>query len=157
MTLRHHVAAFTTVAAPIEHVWRLLSDTRRYEEWVESTIRVVHADGETRLGMIYQEQTRLSGFWTALTTWEVVEFEPLTHLAFQCARAGAARDLRIEFTAAPAGASTELSSTYSYGLRFGVLGSLIEFVAKNNVTAEQRRTLRTFAILAEHEMGGRDR
>lgn len=156
MTTDHRVTAFTSVSAPLDEVWGSLCNTSRYDEWVESTIHVVSSEGAARLGSIYEERTRLSGFWTASTRWEVVEFTPPHHLTFDGSGISAVSSIRIAFDVRETDSGTEVSSTYSYSMRFGLVGSLIEFGFKNNVTAEQRRSLRTFAILVESGALGRD-
>lgn len=156
MATTHQVTATTLVDAPVGLIWSLLCDTTRYAEWLESTIEVHSGDRVARLGSIYEERTRLSGFWTSKTRWEVVELRAPSVIALEGFGVPAVRRILVEFGVEPVEAGADVSSTYSYTLRYGLLGSVIEFGFKNNVNAEQRRSLRTLAILAEREAGTRE-
>jgi uncharacterized protein YndB with AHSA1/START domain len=145
----HRVTAATTVAASLERVWTLATDMGRYQDWVESTIEVLRADDEMALGARYEERTRLSGFWTATTRWTVNEFEPMARIAFIGDGAPTVRGLTLELTFEASAEGTEVTSTYSYLMRYGLLGTLLELVVRGNVVNDQRRSLRTLSYLAE--------
>ena len=99
------------------------------------------------------ERTRLSGFWTATTTWTVTECEPKERIAFEAHGAPAVRSLSLVVTLREQPEGTEVATTYAYALRFGVLGALLELIVRSNVVADQRRSLRTLSFLAERADG----
>jgi hypothetical protein len=138
------------VPAPLGRVWALVSDISRYADWVEPTIEVLRADDEIGLGACYEERTRLSGFWTATTRWTVTEFEPMARITLIGDGPSAVRALALELTLEANDEGTEVTSTYSYLTRFGLLGTLLELVVRGNVVNDQRRSLRTLSYLAEH-------
>jgi uncharacterized protein YndB with AHSA1/START domain len=145
----HRVTAATTVPAPLERVWSIVSDLHRYADWVESTIEVLRADDEIGPGARYEERTRLSGLWTATTQWTVTEFAPMERIAFVAEGPRVVRSLALEMTLERHEEGTEVATTYSYRMRYGPLGALLELVVRGNVVNDQRRSLRTLSYLAE--------
>lgn len=143
------MTAATTVSATLERVWSLVRDMSRYADWVESTIDVIRADDEIGLGARYEERTRLTGLWTATTRWTVTEFQPMRRVTFAAEGAPVVRALALELTLEAHDEGTEVASTYSYFMRYGLLGSLLEIVVRGNVVNDQRRSLRTLSYLAE--------
>jgi uncharacterized protein YndB with AHSA1/START domain len=146
---QHRVTAVTTIPASLERVWTIVSDMSGYADWIESTIEVIRADPEIALGAHYEERTRLSGFWTAATTWTVTDCQPNERISFVADGAAAVRSLALELTLRELKEGTEVATTYSYSLRFGPLGTLLELIVRSNVVADQRRSLRTLSYLAE--------
>lgn len=67
------VAETLVIAAPVERVWALLSDTGRYAEWVETCLEVTYHHGEAALGGIYKEVGHGLGPLPVHTTWRVAE------------------------------------------------------------------------------------
>ncbi len=150
MASEHRVTAATSVPAPLERVWSFVRDMSRYADWVESTIHVVRADDEIALGASYEERTRLTGLWTATTRWTVTEFQPMRRVTFIAEGAPVVRSLELELTLEATDEGTEVASTYSYYMRYGLFGALLELVVRGNVVNDQRRSLRTLSYLAEH-------
>jgi carbon monoxide dehydrogenase subunit G len=145
----HRVTAEITVAAPLDVVWTFVSDLAGYADWVETTIEVLSADDELCLGAAFEERTRLSGIWTATTRWTVTELQPSERVTFVGDGPKAVRALALELTLSANGATTEVTSTYSYRTRYGPLGALLELIVRGNVVNDQRRSLRTLSYLAE--------
>jgi uncharacterized protein YndB with AHSA1/START domain len=145
----HRVTAETTVPAPLDAVWSLVSDLHGYADWVESTIEVVRADDELCLGAQIVERTRLSGIWTARTQWTVTELQPKERVSFVGEGPTVIRSLSLELTLRELSEGTEVASTYSYRTRYGIAGTLLELVVRGNVVNDQRRSLRTLSYLAE--------
>jgi hypothetical protein len=147
----HLVTAAVAVNAPASHVWARLCRLGDYADWVESTMEVVRADEALGLGATYEERTRLSGLYTATTTWTVVELDEGRSLTLAADGVSAVRALRVTFGVEELDGVVEATSTYSYVTRLGMLGAAIELVVRGNVVADQRRSLRTLAMLVEHE------
>ena len=153
MASEHRVTAETTMHASTERVWSIVSDLSGYADWVESTIDVIRADPVIALGACYEERTRLSGFWTATTTWTVTDCEPNRRICFVADGAPPVHSLALELSLREVANGTAVATTYSYGLRFGLLGTLLELIVRSNVVADQRRSLRTLSYLAERGDG----
>lgn len=153
LATQHRVTAMTTIAAPREYVWRVLCDMGRYEAWIENTLELLHADEVASLGATFEERARLSGFWTSVVHWTVMGFDPPSRLVFMGRGARGVRDLTFEVELEPLDGGTEIASTYAYVPRFGLLGTLLELVVRGNVVADQKRSLRTFALLVERDLG----
>ena len=70
------VSSSIEIAAPVEPVWDLVSDPRRYPEWVVVTDRMldVPSDG-LRYGATYREYGGLAPFKSE-SEWLVTAFEP---------------------------------------------------------------------------------
>ena len=154
MPKRHEVTVATTIAAPLDTVWGLLSSLHRYGEWVESTLEILRADADLRVGSTIEERSRICGFFTAQVTWRVIELEERRRIAFSGEGVRAVSDLGFELEVATSGIATECSLGLSYLPRFGAVGSVVELLASPNVNAEQRRSIKTLAIVAEREAGG---
>ena len=153
MAREHRVTVSSTVAAPLEAVWDLILRMDRYEEWIESTIELVGADPHMTVGASFEERSRVSGLFTARLRWTLRELEPLTRIAFDGDGVAVVRGLGFALDVADLGGSTEFSLTLWYTPRFGPVGSLVDWLTRSNVTNDQKRSVRTFAILAEGPRG----
>lgn len=143
------MTATVTIDATPARVWAVLCDVTRYADWVENTIEVLRGDALDGVGSTYSERARLSGMLTSELEWTVVEFEPPTLLRMRGEGARATRHLELEYRIDAAGEGSEVSSTYAYVPGFGVLGVLVQLVVRGNVVADQCRSLRTLAQVAE--------
>jgi len=151
VTREHRATVATTVDAPADVVWDLACATDRYEEWIESTLEVIRADGAASLDATWEERSRICGFWKATILWRVTAFDPPRRLCFEGGGVTAVSGLGFEIEVDPLGDKTDFTLTLWYTPRFGPLGSVIEFCTHGNVDAEQHRSVKTFAILAERE------
>ena len=109
MAAEHRIAASSTIAAPHDKVWELFCDTGRYAEWVEGTLEVVRTDGPARLGVTYDERTRIAGRWKTSTHWRVSEFEPPRRRVHEGTGVSAGRGLGIELDCLSKGDSTQVT------------------------------------------------
>jgi len=121
----------------------------RYGEWIESTIEVLEADPHMAVGASFEERSRVSGLFTATLRWTAREVEPLARIAFDGEGVTIVQGLGFAVDLSERGASTEFALTLSYTPRFGPIGSLVDWLTRSNVTNDQKRSVRTFAILAE--------
>jgi uncharacterized protein YndB with AHSA1/START domain len=146
----HREFASTRAAAPVEAVWKLLAATDRYGEWIESTTEVLRADDVVRPGATFVERSRISGLWMATIHWTVTQCEPERRLAFEGRGVPVLSDLGFSVDLVDEGAATEVTLTLWYTTRFGPFGTFLDVVTRANVTNDQKRSVRTLAILAEH-------
>ena len=51
-----------------ERVWDLLTDVRRYADWVVGTDEVLDVDGPVREGAVYRERNPVLGPWKTRTS-----------------------------------------------------------------------------------------
>lgn len=73
------ITVSTDIKAPPETVWRLLSDARRYAEWVVFTDEVTSvSEGEFGQGTVYHERGGVEPF-KGSSEWTVAEFDPPHH------------------------------------------------------------------------------
>jgi uncharacterized protein YndB with AHSA1/START domain len=149
----HLVEASTTVAAPLAPVWRYLRRLDQYPEWIESSLELVRADPIAMVGAELVEHARVLGFFTATITWRVVDLEEEHRIVFEGSGVPTIGGLGFAVVLEPAEGSTEFTLTLWYTPKYGVLGSVIEFLAHGGVNADHKRSARTFAILAERASG----
>lgn len=151
MAKEQSVSASTDVQAPVERVWEIASDTRRYAEWVENTLEVLHTDGPARLGSTYDERTRISGPWKATTHWRVTEFEPPRRQVHEGDGVVTAKGMGVIIELAPAGDNTHLTLTIRYRPRFGAVGALIDRAVAGKLKRAQQRSADAFAALVARD------
>jgi carbon monoxide dehydrogenase subunit G len=146
------VVASTTVPAPPEKVFELISDTTRYAEWAENTLEVVRTDGPARTGSTYDERNVVFGPVKSSSRWTVVEHEPPRRSVHRGEGIALAKSANIEFDLVPAGESTELTLTFRYEPAFGPIGAAIDtLLARRSLEASIRRSLDNLAAIAERE------
>lgn len=145
----HRVTASIEVHAPVEVIWDVLTRFSDYGDWLESTTEVLRADDDAVVGASFEERSRISGVWMATIRWTVTELHPQERLAFRGEGVrlldglGFAVDLTAEDDA------TALSLTLWYTPRYGAVGSALDVLTRSNVTNDQKRSVRTLAMLAE--------
>ncbi len=107
-------------------------------------------------GAGFTERTRLSGVWVARLRWTVVDVQPQRHLEFAGVGASVVEGLGFSIDLTEQGSSTEVALALWYTPRLGPIGSLLAAVTRSNVTNDQKRSVRTLAALAEHDVRGDD-
>jgi uncharacterized protein YndB with AHSA1/START domain len=153
MAAERGIVASTTVPAPPEKVFELISDTTRYAEWAENTLEVVRTDGPARPGSTYDERNVVFGPVKSSSRWTVVEHDPPRRSVHRGEGIALAKSASIEFELAPAGDSTELTLTFRYEPAFGPIGAAIDtLVARRSLEASIRRSLANLAAIAEREV-----
>jgi hypothetical protein len=154
MPSEHRETAATTIAAPLDVVWDLVTDIARFPDWIESTLEIVHVDGGIALGASYVERSRISGFFTSTICWRVAQYEPRRRVEYTGSGVSVLSRLGYSVEIEPVGSATEFTLELWYLPRFGPLGSFMEVAARSNVNAEHRRSVATFSILAERRASG---
>ena len=147
MPKEQSVSASVDIPASPEQVWELASDTTRYAEWVENTLAVVRSDGTARPGATYDERTRISGPWKALTHWRVTEFDPPRRQVHEGEGVVTAEGMAVIIETTPVGPNTRLTITIRYTPRFGVIGAVIDRAIAGKLRRAQQRSANAFAAL----------
>ena len=151
MAGKRSVIVSRVIPAPSEQVWRVLDDTSRYAEWVPQTLEVTRNDGEAVVGATYDERNRVVGPITGNSRWRVVERDPGRHSLHEGEGLPLVTNVSIEFRTAPAGESTEVTSTLRYDSTLGPLGALIDKVAHGQTVAAQQKALANLEELVVRE------
>lgn len=152
----HHVRVATDASVPAAALWERLSRLADYADWLESTIEVIDADPELVAGAGFTDRTRLSGIWVARLRWTVVDVQPQRHVEFAGVGASVVEGLGFSIDLTEQDGATEVALALWYTPRLGPIGSVLELVTRSNVTNDQKRSVRTLAALAEHDVHGGD-
>jgi carbon monoxide dehydrogenase subunit G len=151
MAIEQSVIASMEIQAPPERVWEIVSDTRRYAEWVENTVQVVRTDGPARLGSTYDEITRLAGPWKTSTQWRITEFVPTRRQVHEGEGVVTARRMAVIIELEPTGENTRLTLTIRTTPRFGAIGAAIGRAMNGTLTRAQQRSIHALAALVARE------
>jgi carbon monoxide dehydrogenase subunit G len=147
------VTATVTIPAPPERVWELLSDTRRYAEWVEGTDEVTRTDGAAREGSTYDEVNPLVGPWRATTQWNVEQFDPPRRQVHRGRGIPLTRAFVVEMEVRPAGDGSEVTQTLRAEPAAGPLGAAFHRLMRGQVERDTRKSMENLAALARRELG----
>jgi uncharacterized protein YndB with AHSA1/START domain len=151
MARQTSISASAIIPAPPERVWEIACDTSRYPEWVENTLRMIHADGPARPGATIEELTRIAGPWKSVTRWHVTEFDPPRRQVQQGEGVSTAKNMAVIIELSPAGLDTDFTLTVRYTPRFGPVGALIDRAVRGSITRSQQRSAEAFAVLVARE------
>jgi uncharacterized protein YndB with AHSA1/START domain len=151
MGKQRSICASATINASPDRVWEFLSDMSRYPEWVESTLKMVHTDEPARLNATYDEITRISGPWKALTRWRITEFDKPRRQVHAGEGVVTARGMSLVLELTPTGEDTHFTSTIRYTPRFGIIGAVIDRATEATLTRAQQRSAHAFAALIARE------
>jgi len=75
------------IEAPVEEVWELVGDPRRYPEWVGDEVLEVTGLPTVEKGAEFEQVTR-NPFGTSKTTFEIDELEDLHEIRMHCKASG---------------------------------------------------------------------
>jgi len=146
------IIASAVIPASPERVWEIACDSSRYPEWVENTLRMIHADRPTRAGATMEELTRIAGPWKSVTRWRVTEFDPPRRQVHEGEGVSTAKNMAVIIELSPAGQDTDFTLTVRYTPRFGPVGALIDRAVRGSITrSSQQRSARAFAALVARE------
>jgi len=76
------------VEAPVEDVWSLISDPRRFPEWSGDTIEVTGVPTQVERGSTYRHTGRGPLRTKSTTVFEVVELDDLREIKLRCQTSG---------------------------------------------------------------------
>jgi uncharacterized membrane protein len=144
------VSASTTVSAPIESVWAIVSDPERALSYMSGVTRwEVVSDHPTGLGARYRMLIRV-GSAEVGGLIEIVEWEEPRELAWNSIT-GVDQRGRWRLRPAPGG-RTRVEIRLAYGVAGSGLGGWVaERIAGPAVSGHLRSTVRQLARLVEHE------
>ena len=139
------------IAATPEHVWDVISDTRRYAEWVVNTLEVTRADSDVAdVGVTYDERNKVAGPYNARSTWKVVESERPRHTVHEGEGIPLASRMVLELTLAPAGeGATHYTHRFAYEPGLGPLGPLVDVALAPLLRRDMRKSAENLKALIE--------
>jgi carbon monoxide dehydrogenase subunit G len=146
------VTASAVIAAAPEQLWKLVSDTSRYAEWVAGTAAVPRTDGPAREGSTYDEINPVVGPWRAKTRWTVIEFDPPRRQVHRTEDIPFASEFLVIIEIVPSGDGGEVTVTLRAKSSLGVLGASVLGVLKSQTRKDNERTVRSLAELAAREL-----
>jgi uncharacterized protein YndB with AHSA1/START domain len=153
------VAASIYVEAPREVVWDVISDMRRYPEWIHFVREVFDVSGEPmEKGTTYRERAKLGPF-ESVSTWEVIDCARPERQVHTGRMPEGEVELRIRFRAEGSGTHWDQEMDLRMLPRVRPLGWLLErLVVRRKMQADLRRILESGKALAEreHGLGGRE-
>lgn len=76
------------IEAPVEEVWELVGDPRRYPEWVGSEVLEVTGLPTVEKGAEYEQVTRGPLREATRTTFEIDELEDMHQIRMRCTQSG---------------------------------------------------------------------
>jgi uncharacterized protein YndB with AHSA1/START domain len=128
-------------AAPPDRVWELISDTRRYGEWVARTDAVTRTDGSAAPGSTYDEVNPILGPWKARTHWTVTEYDPPRRQLHTSPDLPLVRRCDVVMELEPAGSGTRFTLTLRAEPALGALGAAFARLMQPLVARDNRRTV----------------
>lgn len=149
---RRTLTSSVVVDAPLDAVWDLVSDTRRYAEYVEATLAVTRSDGMAHVGATYDERNKFIGPFKVSSHWRVTEFDPPRRQVHEADRWPLVDGLRIGFECEPADDGTRVTQWLEYAPKLGPLGSVLDGAMRGQVQRDLDRTTANFKALAEREL-----
>ena len=144
--LRIHVAARS--AAPVERVWAVLADARRWKEWTPLRTSELEREGSPDPDGV--GALRRFGLGPVVSREEVVGFEPPRRLVYELRGGLPIRGHRAEVTLTPWGDGTEIAWQSRFELRIPGTGRLLHAFLRAVITDIARRLARR----ASSEEGG---
>ena len=103
-----HYEASVEIDAPPERVWELISDIKRYPEWIAVTDRIVSGGDEpAQLGAVWREYGGPARFLKSESEWRATEFDPPRRHVQEGHGQGVDRIL-VTTTLTPAGEGTRM-------------------------------------------------
>jgi uncharacterized protein YndB with AHSA1/START domain len=160
VSVRHHpateVSETLVVAAPIERVWALLSDTGGYGDWVESCIAVTYHHGEAALGGVYREVGHGLGPLRTRTSWTIAELDA-PHFRRDTGSgmplvSGLESIFELETIALPLDDAPDAATQWTWRNRYrpalGALGRRLDALQQGELRGMMRRSMDRLAQLA---------
>ena len=152
MATRRKLTSSAVVNAPLDATWDLISDTRRYAEYVEATLAVTRSDGMAHEGSSYDERNKFIGPFKVSSRWRVTEYDPPRRQVHTAERWPLVKELRIVFECEPADHGTRIMHAIEYTPGLGALGSVLDNVMRGQIQRDLDRTVQNFKALAEREL-----
>jgi hypothetical protein len=149
------VAETAVLAAPVERVWAVVDDTRRYGEWVVGVLEVTEHHGPATVGRSYFERNHTVGPLTTRSTWTVREIEPLRLRIDKGTGFAPMHDMTNMFTFRPVSVdgaeATEMTYRVTYRPGWGAVGRLIDRVQQPGLRIAFQASMRNLETIAISE------
>ena len=148
------VADSIYVEAPREVVWGVVSDMRRYPEWIHFVREVFDVNGEPmEKGTTYRERAK-PGPFESVSTWEVIDCVKPEHQVHAGRMLEGEVELRIRFRSEGSGTHWDHEMDFRMLPHVRPLGWLLEcLVMRRKMQADLRRILESGKALVEREHG----
>jgi hypothetical protein len=143
-------SATVDVRAAPDDCWSVLSDTRRYAEWVEGTLEVTGGDEVALPGAVYTERNRVAGPITAKATWRVVEVDRARgYQRHETADVPTCRYAAVESEVIPTPAGSRVTIRLEAEVTAGLLTPLVAPLLLRTIAASNRSTVHNLTSLLE--------
>jgi hypothetical protein len=136
------------VRADPDLCWAVMSDTRRYPEWVKGTVEVIGGAEVALPGAVYAERNRLAGPLTAKAVWRVDEVDPARgYQRHESTDLPACRYVGVDTEIVPAPSGSRVTIRLEAEVSASVLTPLVAplllrlFAASNRATAHNLTAL----------------
>ena len=146
------IECIARIDAPVEQVWAMITDTRRYAEWVENTDEVVTASSdEATAGVTYEERNTVAGPLNGRSRWVVDSVDPMRHTVHSGEGIAVVKGMRLEMTLAPDGDGTRYEHRLIYTPALGPLGPVVNLVLRPSVQRATDRGVANLKAICERE------
>ncbi len=123
----HHVTASGNIAAPIDVVWAMLADHRRYREWAVMARSDLERDGNLETDGV--GAIRVLGTGPVVSREEIVVFDPPDHLAYTLLSGLPVRNYRADVHLTDYhGVRTLVTWSSSFDCRAGLGRTMVAFL-----------------------------
>jgi uncharacterized membrane protein len=143
-----HVQIKEHFEAPIDRVFELSTDFKRYPEWNVSYPEVREVTGPIAVGTKIHAVTKVLG--RSLEGWtEIVEVEPPRYLKTKGTSLQGGY-LNVEYRLTPAGTGTDFAVEIEYELPAGILGQVFDHLfVERTIERDLRHSIENFKALVE--------
>jgi hypothetical protein len=151
------VSETAVLAVPVDRVWKVVSATNRYAEWVDGVLEVTEHHGTAELGRTYSEHNRTLGPLTTRSTWTVQEIEPLTKRVDTGEGFAPLHEMTNIFRFRPVAvdgvenAGTEMTYAVRYRAGLGPLGVVIDKLTQPGLRKSFQQSMRNLEDLVVAE------
>ena len=140
------VTASVRIGASPEHVWGVVMDPARLEQWVTIHRRLLHAqDGAPRVGYTMDQQLHMRGV-SLEVHWRLAECRP-AELAVWEGRGPAGSQARIEYRLTPEDGGTRFDYRNEFHPPLGAIGAIVSRALVGGMPEREAR--RSLARLRE--------
>jgi hypothetical protein len=145
-----NTSATTEVRANPDLAWAVISDTRRYAEWVEGTLEVTGGDAVAHPGAVYTERNLVAGPFTAKATWRVVEVDRARgYQRHETTDVPTCRYVAVETEVVPTSSGCRVMIRLEAEVTAGVLTPLVAPLLLRTIAASNRATVDNLTALLE--------
>jgi uncharacterized membrane protein len=148
-----HVSTRFHIDAPLDHVWSVVADCSRIQEWNVSFVEVRDCpDRLDRVGARYTGVARVMGRRVE-GPWETIRVEAPKLIESQGSGPGGARATSM-VTASEANGGTDIALEFDYELPGGMFSGVMERLAAGAIERDLRHSNDNFKALCEATFRG---